>query len=165
MAAFTLFFFAGEQAVAATAIDRALTLNPNSAHAWIARGYVYCSIGQSGPAIEAFERAMRLSPLDRLRRGFTAGIAIAHLAAGRYEVALDWAEQTLREEPGYTSALRTKVVACAHLDRIEEAREALREWIGSQPGLTIAKFKMRVFLPEIMAMYVTGLRKAGLPEE
>jgi adenylate cyclase len=165
MAAFVLHFFAGERGIAATAIDRALTLNPNSAHAWIARGYVYCSIGQSGPAIEAFEQAMRLSPLDRLRRGFTAGIAIAHLAARRYEEALDWAEQTLREEPGYTSALRTKVVACAHLDRIEEAREALREWIGAQPGLTIAKFKMRVFLPEIMAMYVAGLRKAGLPEE
>ena len=36
MAAFALQLFAGEHAIAATAIDRALTLNPNSAHAWMA---------------------------------------------------------------------------------------------------------------------------------
>jgi len=35
MAAFTLSFFGGEHDVAATAIDRAVELNPNSAHAWM----------------------------------------------------------------------------------------------------------------------------------
>ena len=167
MAAFALQLFAGEHAIAATAIDRALTLNPNSAHAWMARGYAYCLRGQAGPAIEAIERAMRLSPLDRLGRAFTNGIAIAHLVAGRYEEALDWADRTLREEPGYRNALRSKVVASAHLDRIEEARATLSQLIESQPGLTIARFKAvwsRVFSPVIMAMYVDGLRKAGLPE-
>jgi TolB-like protein/class 3 adenylate cyclase len=167
MAAFALQLFAGEHAIAATAIDRALTLNPNSAHAWMARGYAYCVRGQASPAIEAIERAMRLSPLDRLGRAFTNGIAIAHLVAGRYEEALDWADRTLREEPGYRNALRSKVVASAHLDRIEEARATLSQLIESQPGLTIARFKAvwsRVFSPVITAMYVDGLRKAGLPE-
>jgi cytochrome c-type biogenesis protein CcmH/NrfG len=76
MAAFTLFYFAGERAIAATAIDRALALNPNSAHAWMVRGYV--SLPESAAAIEAFERAIRLNPLDRLERGFIGGIAVAH---------------------------------------------------------------------------------------
>jgi adenylate cyclase len=101
-----------------------------------------------------------------LRRAFTNGIAAAHLVAGRYEEALDWAERTLREEPGYRGALRSKV--CAHLDRIEEAREAVRRWIESQPGLTIARFEAwwsRVWSSERLAIYVDGLRKAGLPEE
>jgi Flp pilus assembly protein TadD len=39
MAGHTLALFAGESAVAAAATDRALVLNPNSAHAWMARGY------------------------------------------------------------------------------------------------------------------------------
>ena len=125
MAAATLAILAGENAIAAATIDRALTLNPNSAHAWMARGWVCNARGQSGPAIEAFEHAMRLSPLDRLGRTFTNGIAMAHLFSGRYDQALDWAERTLREDPGYTGALRTKAVACAHLDRIDEAREAV----------------------------------------
>ena len=33
---------AREQARAAVAIDRALKLNPNAAHAWMARGWVSC---------------------------------------------------------------------------------------------------------------------------
>jgi adenylate cyclase len=102
MAAAVLAIFAGEHAVATAAIDRALMLNPNSAHAWMTRGWVYCNnLGKPGPAIEACERAMRLSPLDRHRRNFTTGIARAHLVAGRYEEAVEWAELTLREEPGY----------------------------------------------------------------
>ena len=137
-------------------------------HAWMARGYVLLGRDQPNLAIAAFESAIRLSPLDWLGRAFTNGVASAHLSAGRYEEALEWANRTLREEPGYRQALRSKVVACAHLDRIEEAREALRQWIESQPGLTVARFRAswtRVFSPNAMAIHVDGLRKAGLPEQ
>jgi TolB-like protein/class 3 adenylate cyclase len=165
MAATTLAIFAGEHAVAAAAIDRALMLNPNSAHAWAARGFVCRSRDQSGPAIEAFERAMRLSPFDRLRRTFTVGIAIAHLAAGRYEQAAEWAEQTLREEPGYRAALSCKTAACALLDRVDDARATLSQMIEAQPGLTIARYSAfwsRIFSPALLAIWLTGLRKAGV---
>jgi tetratricopeptide (TPR) repeat protein len=110
---------------------------------------------------------MRLSPLDRLRRTFTVGIAIAHLAAGRYEQAADWAEQTLREEPGYRAALSCKTAACALLDRVDDARATLSQLIEAQPGLTIARYSAfwsRIFSPALMAIWLTGLRKAGLPE-
>jgi len=168
MASATLQIFAGEYTVAAAATDRALALSPNSAHAWMARGYVTFHLDQSGPAIEALETAMRLSPLDSLRRTFTNGIALAHLAAGRFELALDWADRTLREEPGYRGALISKVVACAHLDRLEEARAALRLLIDSLPGLTIARYKalwLRAYSYKTMAIFVEGVRKAGLPDE
>jgi adenylate cyclase len=167
MAAFTLFYFAGERAVAATAVDRALALNPNSAHAWMVRGYV--SLADPDTAIEAFERAMRLNPLDRFQRGFINGIAIAHLLAGRHERALDWADRALREEPGYPTALRTKAIACAYLDRIEEAREAVLQLRDAQPWNTLARtqeFYSRLFgSQEAAAIYVEGLRKAGMPEQ
>jgi TolB-like protein/class 3 adenylate cyclase/Flp pilus assembly protein TadD len=166
MAASTLGFYAGERTVAAAAIDRALTLNPNSAHAWMARGYASLNLDQPGPAIEALQRAMRLSPLDSLRRTFINGIAGAHLLAGRYEEAVDWADRTLREEPGYRIAFINKAVAFAHLDRIEEARAALRQLVEAQPG-AIAQFRAfssGFFSPERTAIYVEGLRKAGLPE-
>ena len=165
MAAFTLLILTGERDIAATAIDRALTLNPNSAHAWTARGFA--SLTQPGLAIEAFQRAMRLNPLDRLGRAFTAGIAAAHVVAGRYEQALDWANRTLRAER-YTFALRVKAVACAQLHRIDDAREALSQLLELQPWYTVTRarvFYSRIFGPEIAAVFVDGLRKAGLPEE
>jgi tetratricopeptide (TPR) repeat protein len=110
MAGFTLLSYARQGDVAAAAVDRALTLNPNSAHAWMVRGYVSLKFDQTGPAIEALDRAMRLSPLDSLRRAFTNGIASAHRRERRFEQALDWAEQTLREEPDYRGALLNKAV-------------------------------------------------------
>jgi adenylate cyclase len=168
MAAHTLNFFAGQRHVAAAAVDRALMLNPNCALAWVVRGYVSLNLDQTGPAIEALERAMRLSPLDSMRRGFTNGIASAHLGERRYEQALDWAEQTLREEPDYRIALLNKAVASAYLGQMEQARATVRQMIESQPGLTIAQwsaFWSRVLSPEKMSIYVEGLRKAGLPEE
>ena len=168
MAAATLALLAGDHAVAGGAIDRALTLNPNSAHAWMVRGWVSGAAGQPGEAIEAYERAMRLSPLDSLRRTFTIGIARAHMVAGRYEEALDWTDRTLREEPGHRAALVTKVIVCSHLDRIEDPRTALSLWIESQPGFTIARYRAiwsHAFSPELMAISLTGLLKAGLLEE
>jgi len=153
--------------VAATALDRALALNPNSAQAWLVCGLVRCYRCQPDAAIEAFGQAMRLSPLDLLGRAFTAGIALAHMVAGRYEASTDWAERTLRQAPGHTVSLMGKAVACAHLDRMEEARAAVSQLLELQPWLTIAWFKTSAtrYPPELRARYVAGLRKAGVPEE
>ena len=63
-AAWTLFVLAGEVAMAAAALDRALALNPNAAHAWYFRGQIHALRNQPEAAIEAIERARRLSPYD-----------------------------------------------------------------------------------------------------
>jgi|HubBroStandDraft_6_1064221.scaffolds.fasta_scaffold65508_3 TolB-like protein/class 3 adenylate cyclase len=63
-AASTLFFWTGEAAMAAAALDRALALNPNAAHAWTGRGFFHALRNQPEAAIEALERARRLSPFD-----------------------------------------------------------------------------------------------------
>jgi TolB-like protein len=168
MAGWTLLHFAGEHAAAANVIDRALTLNPNSAHAWMVRGFA--SICQNRPdrAVEAFERAMRLSPLDPLGgRAFTLGLAAAHFAAGRYEDAIEWADRALAAQPDYRPALRTRVISCVYRQRIDEARDWLARLLEVDPGLTIARVKASAppFQTELLNRYIEGLRKAGLPEE
>jgi tetratricopeptide (TPR) repeat protein len=165
MAGVALAAFAGEHDTAAAAIDRALMLNSNSAHAWGARGYLSCFRNLPGPAIEAFQRAMRLSPLDPFSWSFIGGIAFAHLAAGRYEDAIEWADRSLREQPRYSTLLRAKAVSYAHLGRIPEARGALAQLLELQQGLTIRTLTLPSLVPELAAIHVEGLRKAGLPEE
>jgi tetratricopeptide (TPR) repeat protein len=167
MAGWTLSLFGGEHSTGARIIERALALNPNSAHAWMAKGFVHNRQNQPDQAIEALQHAMRLSPLDPLRRGFTAGLAIAHLIAGRYEDAVEWTDQSLAAQPDYHPAYRCKVVSLAQLDRIEEARHCLRRLLELQPGFTIARIKAygaAVNSPAMLALFVDSFRKVGLPE-
>ena len=159
--------FTGDHATAADAIDRALTLNPNSAYVWLASAFLSYRRNQLGPAIDALKHAMRLSPLDPLEYVFTGGVAALHVIAGRYEEAIEWADRSLRVVPRYESALRNRVIACAHLGRIEEAHEWLSRLLEITPGLTIARYKSLYAVthaPELIDLHVEGLRKAGLPE-
>ncbi len=156
---------ARDHATATVAIDRALKLNPNSANAWMARGWMECNQNHPHPAIEALERAIQLSPLDPLNYYFSGGRAFAHLLAGQYAEAVEWADRCFREQPRFTFALRVKVVACAHLGRVEEARSGVRRLLELFPNLTIASLRANTVFPaEIWAMFEEGLRKAGLPE-
>jgi len=167
MAATTLSRFAGEHDTAASIIDRSLTLNPNSAHAWMASGQVSCYRNLPDRAIEALQRAMRLSPLDPLGFLLAGALAFAYLVAGRYEDALEWADRSLRELPRYSPSVRIAVASCAQLGRIEKARYWLERLRELQPGLTIAGYKaFAVYYPSaVVAAFVEGFRKAGMPEE
>jgi TolB-like protein len=167
MAATTLSRFAGEHDTAASIIDRSSTLNPNSAHAWMASGHVSCYRNLPDRAIEALQRAMGLSPLDPLGFLLAGELSLAYLVAGRYEDALEWADRSLRELPRYSPSMRIAVVSCAQLGRIEKARYWLERLRELQPGLTIAGYKAfaMYYPPAIVAVFVEGFRKAGVPEE
>jgi TolB-like protein len=169
MAAIALSNFAHEPATAGSIVDRALALNPNSALAWSLRGWVAAGNAQPGTAIEAFERAMRLSPFDPIGFLFTAGLALASLLAGLYQDANRWADVSLREQPRYLLAIRVKVVSCAELGRMDEARHWLGRMLDINPGSTIAEYRKLAAgyfrLPETFDIFLEGLRKAGLPEE
>jgi len=169
LAAYTLSFFTGAHATAAGMIDHALMLNPNSALAWACRGWVAAMQDQADPAIDALQRAIRLSPLDPLRWVFFLGMSFAHVAARRFEEAIDWADRCLREQPRLAHVYRFKAVACAHLGRAEEARECARRMLELHPEFTISGWQRTygafIFTPETLAMYVDGCHKAGLPEE
>jgi adenylate cyclase len=165
-AGLTLFLFVGEAAMAA-ALDRALALNPNAEHAWMARGHIHTSCNQPEAAIEACERARRLSPLDPYAFFYTANIALTHLAARRFEQAIEWAERALHDQPRMIGAMRVKIAANAHLGRLGEARAELSRVLAIDPNLTIAGYRAYTHYmeaSEVHELLVTGLRLAGLPE-
>jgi TolB-like protein/DNA-binding winged helix-turn-helix (wHTH) protein len=132
-AAETLFFLAGEAAMAAAALDRALALNPNAAHAWLIRGHIHALRNQPEAAIEAIERARRLSPFDPYTFLCAFNIAVAHLTARRFELAIEWADRALHDQPRLVSAMRAKVAALAHLGHLDAARAELSRVLAIYP--------------------------------
>lgn len=103
-AAFTLFYLAGEVAVAEAVVDRASSLNPNSALAWAVKGWVSALRNRPKAAIDALEHALRLSPFDPLSHIYATGISLAHMSARHFEQSLEWADRALQYQPRYVIA-------------------------------------------------------------
>src|ERR1051325_4092241 len=74
----------GNHAAGARFLERALTLDPNSAWAWNRSGWLKSYLNDPETAIEHFERALRLSPFDPMNFNAFLGIGGAHFVAGRY---------------------------------------------------------------------------------
>jgi len=85
MGGWGIFILAGEHLAGLSAIEQALVLNPNCALAWNFFGWAQSFRGRSASAIEAHQRAMRLSPLDPQRWLFYGGLAQAHFTASDYD--------------------------------------------------------------------------------
>jgi TolB-like protein len=147
-------------------IDRAKALDPNSVTAWFLGGFLHAFAGESDIAIEHFEHAMRLSPLDPETFRMRTGTAFAHLLAGRFDAASSWAEKSFRDLP--TFLFTVSIIAASHAlaGRMGEAQRAMHHLRELDPTLRISNLKDWVPLgrPEDLVRFANGLRKAGLPE-
>ena len=164
---FCLAYLAGEVEVGAAHVDRAIVLNPNSAAAWSVSGWLRIYLGEPLSAIERFERALRLSPLDAFTYFGCAGMAFAYVYAGRFEEAASWATKACHEQPNWGASWRAAAMAYAFSGRMPEAREAINRLLELYPSLRLSNLA-NVASPfrraEDLARYTEGLRIAGLPE-
>jgi TolB-like protein/class 3 adenylate cyclase len=166
--AWALALLGGEHAAAMRAVERALALNPNSAHAWHTSGAVHAFANRPDAAITAVQRAMRLSPLDPLSASFYWIMGYALMQAGRYEEALEWVDRSLHDRPSNHAAIRGRVALCGYLGRLDEAREWIARLLAVNPIHTIAWFRTfgaKFLAPGTLAVWEEGFRRAGLPEE
>ena len=147
-------------------LDRAVMLNPNLAAAWFLGGFLRVWHGEPDAAIEHFARAMRLSPLDPEMYRMHAGMAIAHLFAGRFDTASSWAEKAFRDLPSFL--IPASIIAASHAlaGRTDQARRAMNHLRQLDPTLRISNLTdwLPIRRPEDLATFAEGLRKAGLLE-
>lgn len=147
-------------------LDRAVFLNPNMASAWFLGGFLRTWHGECEDAIAHFERAMRLSPVDPELYRMQAGIAMAHLFAGRIEKASVWAERSYSNLPSFLMVVALIAVTRALGGRREDASRAIDELRRLDPALRISNVTdwLPIRRPEHLSIFADGLRKAGLAE-
>lgn len=162
----TLAHLADDLDGAVALLDKALLLNPNLASAWFLGGYLRAERGDPEAAIEFFTRAMRFSPLDPEMFRMQAGMAMSHMFAGRFDLALSWAEQACRQLPSFVFVVLVIAACHAHAGRLEQARDAADELRKLDPTFRISKLEgwIPIRRPEHRASFTNGLRLAGLPE-
>jgi len=123
-AAFAFGYF-GEDLDAAIALsDRARELNPSFALGWFRSGWLRLWHGQPELAIAHFETSLRLSPRNPIAASFL-GIGVGHFLNRRFEEARAMLLRSLQESPNSVPTHRWLVVCCAHMGRLEEAREMI----------------------------------------
>jgi TolB-like protein/Tfp pilus assembly protein PilF len=162
-----LAYVAYEIDAGAALVDRALTLNPNLADAWLWGGWTKIWLGEPDEAIARLTRAMRLSPLGPRMPGMQFAIAHAYFFAGRYEEAASWAAKALQSRSDLQGALRIDAASNAFAGRLADARKSVARLRELYPTLRLSNFRDVLGpyrRPEDLAKYEEGLRLAGLPE-
>ncbi len=165
-AAQVLAYSAKDYDTALSAIERSLYLNPNSAQGYTGSGWVNTHASRPLVAIDHFHRAMRLSPIDPEKGIALSGIGMSYLMLERFDEALQWGEQALREMPNYGSSHRVVIGALVGLQRLDEARGAARRLLEVFPtyNLTLQR-QINPWRDEAFSeRYLDALRAAGVPD-
>ena len=146
-------------------LERAVTLDPNAAWAWSRLGWLEVYADQPKKAIEKFERALRLSPIDPMNFNNFVGLGSAHEVAQEYDEAAALYRRALEERPNAVWIYRNLASSLSGAGRVEEAKQAFAEMMRSYPDLTVSKFKKAmVFSPVSLNRMAENLRKLGLPD-
>ncbi|HVW92326.1 MAG TPA: adenylate/guanylate cyclase domain-containing protein [Devosia sp.] len=154
----------GDVRQAVTLAERALSLDPNHAWAWMRRGFGKTYLGQPEEGLASFAKAARLSPLDPFAFNNQVGMGLAHFALDEIEAAVACVTQALAERPGLTWPYRDLAVYHGWQGDIPAAREALGRFLYLRPGVTLATLEdaLRFMRPGLLDRYMEGLRRAGL---
>jgi adenylate cyclase len=146
-------------------LERALTLDSNAAWAWSRLGWVENYSDRPERAIEHFERALRLSPLDPMNFNNHVGIGSAYEVSQDYEKAVAHYRRALEENPHAAWIYRNLSASLAGAGRMEEARQTYARMLENYPNLTASKFRQAmVFSPSSLDRMIDNLRKLGLPD-
>jgi adenylate cyclase len=149
-----------------TIADQAVAVNPNLSLAWAMRGWVSAFLGRHEAALEQFQYAMRLNPLDPQSYSLEAGMAAANFFLRRFEIASSWAAKSLARQKTYATAERLAMVSFAMLGRIADAQMMLARMRETGSAMTISQLKrwMPYQRQEDTDLFVEAYRIAGVPE-
>ena len=151
---------------AASVIDRACVLNPNSAMAWYVSGATRSFLADTVAAVADHQRAIRLSPVDPLLHQFLGGMSQALTREGRNDEAVAAAERAVVEQPNHVATRRTLAVAYALAGSLTEARQAMREVLRLAPRTQVSRMSEWAgpHRPAYLARLAEVYRLAGMPE-
>ena len=146
-------------------LERALALDPNCAWAWSRLGWIENYSDHPQNAIQHFEQALRLSPIDPMNFNNYAGIGSAYEVAQIYDKAVEFYRRALQERPHATWIYRNLASALAGAGHVDEAKVAFAEMMRNYPGMTVSKFKeAMVFSGPTLDRMARYLQSLGLAE-
>ncbi len=161
-------FAAGENFYAQEIAKRCLELNRNHAPAIFLCGLIYLRLGKPQDSVSTIEQAFALSPREPLRAVWHAMKARAHFFLDDHLSAIREAQKSIAANRDHAHSYSVLAAAFAALNRMEEAKNAGREFERRLPGITVDRYISEVASddPLAKASYEPlrkGLLTVGLP--
>ena len=105
-----------------------------------------------------------MSPSDPHSFFFDNALTIPHLLLGDYEKAVEYGRRAVELNPGFSSSYKVYLSALGHLGLAKEAVNVRARLLALEPDLTVdgAVARSPFTLPEDLARYAGGLRRAGM---
>jgi TolB-like protein len=153
-----------DRATALEAFEQALAISPSSSLALFFGANASAYAGNAEPAIDWAERALRISPFDRLNYVAHQAVAVGHFLRGRYDEAVHAARRAVQSNPSLSVSHSLVAAGLAKLGRIEEAKAMAPQVLALDPSFSAAKFCAAIGLPAGLAESLTDAwSAAGLP--
>jgi len=143
-------------------IERALSLNPSSAMAHFYAARVLAFNGDAGAVLHA-QRALRLSPFDRMAYEAYGSLGVVAVHEGRYDDAAACAAQAA-QVVGFSSFYIFQAIALALAGRMAEAKPVLARGLALEPNFRLRLFTEFGLEESIVDRILAGGRLLGLPE-
>lgn len=138
--------------------------SPSSSFALFCGSAALAYAGEAERGIDWAERALRISPFDRLNHLPYHALAIAHFLRGRYDEAAHAARRAVQSIPSSSASRSVLAAALAKLGRIEEAKAIALQVLALDPSFSAARFCAATGLPTPLAEPLTDAwTTAGLP--
>lgn len=165
LAGFVVAIVAHDMSTARKAFDQALTISPSSFLALAFGGTAIAWKGDAERAIEWGERAIRISPFDRLLYMPNHAIAVGNFSLGRYEKAAEAARLAVQSKPEFSVSHIVLAAALAGGGDLERARGAASRALVLDPKFSTRAFCNAVEIPITLAKpFSEALHAAGLPD-
>jgi adenylate cyclase len=156
----------GDISKAILAGQMAVELNPSLFYANYYLGFTYVCDGMPSEAIACLEQAIRCSPRDTQLGQALSRLAEANLVLGNFATALEFGHRAVTHRGAGVFVYATLVVCTAYAGTAKELENARRELLDLMPNFSCKHFNENFPAsdPDLVEMYIQGLRKAGLPE-
>jgi adenylate cyclase len=153
-----------DNTAAASAIERALSLNASCATALYFGAHVHAFNGNTDLARPYAHRALRLSPFDPLVYEAHVALGFCDVQEARFEAAATEFAKMVQANPAFSTLHFLYAIGLALAGRIEDARPVVAKGLELEPSFSSRLLLQVGITRQIVDRLVQGARILGLPE-
>jgi len=159
----TYYFFKGKFSQSRKYAEKAVELNPSYPEAHMRLAQAITHSGDYVNSEESLRKSVEINPLDPDVIGMKSSYFFIYMGLKDYQNAYELIEEVLEEFPnaGYFKGFKASVMG--YLNKGDEAKQALNEYLELRPNLKTKDDYKRIFVPNssLAEILIEGLCMAG----